>query len=595
MILQSLSELYDRLKDDPSYNLPKPGFSPQKIAFKVVLKPDGSLFEIQDARKPNAKGKLYTDIVQCFGSAKPPGAGINPCYLWDNQTYMLGRQPDEKPEGFGRQRYEGFRDQHLELEGEIDHPWFSSVCRFLENWNPEKINQWPVLDEVGPGFGVFQLQGEPRLVHEHPEIEAWWINKQDQKEADSTQVVGQCLVSGEIGPIARLHPKIKGVSGGQAAGASIVSFNDSAYESLGKSQSYNSPVSEAAAMRYGAALNVLLAGNRNRLRIGDATCVFWTEKPTVLEDVFGAYFDGGIESAVEGQDEGLRQKLEAFLKALRKGRDEYAELAKDPDQTRFYLLGLSPNAARISVRFFHRSSLSEMLDHLRLHHSQIRIHRQEEQKGKRRPDPEFPTVWMMLKECVRSGDDIPPLLAGALTRSILEGTRYPEAIYTSILRRLHMERKVTYLKVALIKAILVRNHQQDISIMLDPDNTDPAYRLGRLFAVLEKTQADAGNTGLRERFYSGASATPATVFPRILRTYTHHLAKLHTGMKVNRERLMQEIVAPLSGFPSNLGLVDQGQFAIGYYHQRQDLFTAKKKDEPESEPQTELNLEGASE
>jgi CRISPR-associated protein Csd1 len=394
-----------------------------------------------------------------------------------------------------------------------------------------------------------------------------------------------------MAPIARLHPKLKGVTGGQAAGASLVSYNEYSYESYGKSQSFNGPVSETIAEQYGTVLNVLLAGNRHRLRIGDATCVFWTDRPSITEDIFGTVFGEGIQmdTSDQNQDKGLRLKLEKFLKALRQGREAYADLEVNPDQTHFYLLGLSPNAARVSVRFFHRSSVGELLDHLRLHHSQLRIHRQEVAHGKRPADPEFPPIWMMLKECVRKGDDLPPLIAGALTRSILEGDRYPEVLYTSLLRRLHMERNVTYLKAALIKSILIRNHQQDISIMLNPDNLEPAYRLGRLFAVLEKTQADAGNTGVRERFYSGASATPATVFPRILRTYNHHLAKLHDGMKVNREKLVQEILSPLDGFPSNLGLVAQGQFAIGYYHQRQDLFTSKTK-----EPEPTLETEGAS-
>ncbi len=580
MILKTLYELYDRLQKDDDYGIVPSGFSPQKISFKVVLNEDGTLFQIQDVRLPNDKGKLQTIVIQVPGEAKPSGSGINPCFLWDNQTYLLGRQPEDKKSGFGQERFVAFRDRNLKVESQIDCPEFSAVCRFLQNWNTDEIANHPILNDVGTGFGVFQIKGRKGFVHDVPKILDWW-NENQTKEV--SEVFGQCLITGESEvPIARLHPKIKGISGAQSAGASIVSFNDAAYESYGKSQSYNSPVSEKAAFRYGTALNALLTGpmaKKHRLRVGDTTCVFWTEKASEFEDIFAEVLGGGSNSIEEVQDETQRARIERFLRALRTGELFVDDRA--PIDTPFYLLGLAPNAARVAIRFFHRSTIAELLEKLRDHQKCLSMIREfEEPKGKRLHDPEFPAIWQLLNQTARVSDEVPPLLAGALTRSIISGSNYPEGLFSAVIRRIHADRVINYLRASLLKAVLVRNHKTNISIMLDTNQKDPAYLLGRLFSVLEKTQEEAQpgiNATIRDRFYSAASATPASVFPRLLRTYQHHLSKLNIGSKINREKLVQEILSPMSseGLPPQLGLKAQGLFAIGYYHQRKDMFIRK--------------------
>ncbi|MBC2595161.1 type I-C CRISPR-associated protein Cas8c/Csd1 [Ruficoccus amylovorans] len=589
MILQSLYKLYERLADDPEYGLPLRGFSSQKVSFKLVLKPDGSLLEPQ-----SVDPKVQTLVL---GEGKPPGSGINPCFLWDNQTYLLGRQPEDKKDGFGQDRFEAFRARHLAVEQEIGSPAFSAVCRFLEAWNPERLSEYPLLEEAGTGFGVFQIQGERGYVHDDPVVRAWWNKTQTAGEASSAAVLGQCLITGEQQvEIARLHPKIKGVVGAQSAGASIVSFNATAYESYGKEQSYNSPVGEEAAFCYGTALNALLSGpmaSRHRLRIGDTSCVFWTEKKCPVEDVFAELLGSGSFAVEEAQDPDKLDQLKRLLKAVTSG-GRYADLDDVEAGTPFFLLGLAPNAARLSVRFFYNSTVGDTLERLREHHACMQIVREFEQPvGKRFADPEFPPLWALLRETVRRGDDPAPLLGGALMRAVITGSPYPVGLYAAILRRIQADRTINYLRAATLKAVLVRNYSFKLKTMLDTDNTDPAYLLGRLFAVLEKTQLDALpglNATIRDRFYSAASATPASVFPRLLRTYQHHLGKLLGGAKVNRERLLQDIMEAISsgGFPRQLNLQEQGIFAIGYYHQRKSLFTAKAKNaEPEtSEPAT---------
>ncbi len=588
MILQSLNELYARLAEDPTYEIAPPGFSPQKISFRIVIKSDGTLVNIDDARKLDEKKKLQNDVMLVPGEAKPPGAGINPCFLWDNQTYLLGRQPEDKPDGFGQKRFEAFRKRHLELEATISSVEFSAVCRFLEKWSPERIPEFPNLSELGTGFGIFQIQGEKKSVHELAAIKNWWVRTMTAEEAGDS---AQCLLTGEVAPIARLHPKIKGVVGAQAAGASLVSFNANAYESYGKSQSYNAPVSENAAFQYGTALNSLLTGpqsRKHRIRIGDTSTVFWTEKPTLMEDCLADIFSSGSQAAEEVPDITKRAQIQRLLEAVRSGGN-YQEFGEA--NTLFYILGLAPNAARLSIRFFHRSTTEELIAKLHEHQQCMQMVRQfTEQVGNRFPDPEFPAIWQILRETARVADEIPPLLSGALTRAIVEGTPYPEGLFSAIIRRIQADRTINYLRAATIKAVLVRNHNQTIPTMLDTESTDPAYLLGRLFSTLEKTQEDAlgnVNAGVRDRFYSAASATPASVFPRLLRTYQHWLSKLNGGAKVNRERLVQEIMSSIgsSGFPNQFPLKKQGIFAIGYYHQRKDFFT-KKETSPSTETES---------
>ncbi|MBT8037168.1 MAG: type I-C CRISPR-associated protein Cas8c/Csd1 [Verrucomicrobiae bacterium] len=637
MILNSLNELYTRLADDPEYEIAKPGYSPQNISFRVVLKPDGTLFAIQDARIKDEKGKLRAVKQLVMGEAKPSGAGINPGFLWDNASYLLAyKTPEKNLAKFQKDSkralmcFEKLREEYLSLEAQIKHSSFSAICRFLENWDLKiieqinKINEtriklsdaenklkkepdnetlkqeledyqssmtemklhvpdeciqlFDLLEETSGGFGIFSIQGEAKAVHEHPDIISWWDNQ--ESELDSTS--GQCLITGEnLVPIARLHPKIKSVAGAQSSGASLVSFNAPAYESYGKDQSFNAPVSEKAAFQYGTALNSILNGpksSKHRIRIGDSTCVFWTDKPSIIEETFGIFASEGSNALEKTQDENLRSQIEILLKQIRLGIN--ADNKDISTETNFFLLGLAPNAARLSVRFFHRSTIGELIENLHAHLQDISIVREwETAKGKRLPDPEYPASWQLLRETARVSDEIPPLLGGALMRSILENTKYPEGIYSAVIRRIRADRTINYVRAAIIKGTLTRNHNQTIPIMLDTKNTNPAYLLGRLFATLEKTQKDALgdlNSGLRDKFYSSASATPASVFPRILRTYQHHLAKLEGGHKVNRERLLQNIMSDLQDFPTRLNLKAQGLFAIGYYHQNKDFYTKKE-------------------
>ena len=595
MALRALYELYGRLESDPDYLVAPTGRSYQKITFVVVIERNGRLVNIEDARLPGGR-RPEPRRVLVLGVTKPSGPGFNPCFLWDAPGYLLGWDP--RPERMERaiKTFAAFRNRHLKVEDEVDSLEYSAVCRFLEGWNPERTSEFPSLEDLATGFGVFQIRGETGYVHDVPAIVEWWSGRNQgdpnrmrawwktPQEAYGHELTGQCLVTGVQATIARLHPKIKGVVGAQPSGATIAGFNDSAYWSYGLEQSYNAPVSVEAARCYTTALNTLLDGPRrdkHRLIVGGTTVAFWTDRASDVEDVF-ALFAGEGSTVVEAvQDEKVRAKLEAFLRALRQGREAYPELGTAPDSTSFFVLVLAaPTPARIAMRFFHRGTLTQFLDRLRRHHQDIGIERRFG-TGSRRPEPELPTVLMLLNETKQPGSDVPPLLPAAFLESIVTGFPYPEALFTAVMRRIAKDRIVNYPRACLIKGHLVRNLGKEVPVSLDTTRTDPAYRLGRLFAALEKTQADAlGGTlsgTIRDRFYSAASATPAAVFPRLLRTYQHHLAKLEGGLKVNREKLVREILEPLESFPTHIGLAEQGLFALGYYHQTNDFYRSKSE------------------
>jgi CRISPR-associated protein Csd1 len=602
MILQSLNQLYERLAKDPSYGLPTPGYSVQKVTFCIVLHPDGRFHVIEDARETvsetNKKGVTKTRQVPRQMLVPDGGArtrGVKAYTFCDTSSYLLGFNEGEGQDSHVDKCFEASKSLHVSAASEIGVPAAIAVASFYQSWSSENCNSYSaeLNGFASTGFGVFRIVGTNCYVHDIPEIRAWWLQSYLCKNPSG--VIAQCLVTGEITSIARLaEPSIKGVAGAPKGGK-LASFNDPAYESYGKEQTFNSPVSEQATFQYCNALNALLSGRqsrRHRITIGDATTVFWTERETVAESLFAKFLGGDTaENESPGDDPVMHARLEAFLSVLRKGGGTLPAELGDPD-TKFYILGLSGNVTRLSVRFWHIGTIAQMIGRLRSHFDALSIDPQYES------DSTFPSAVRLLDQTApyRHGkvdrDSIPPLLGGQLVQSILQGTPYPLTLYNCVLNRLRVLEKdqhgksrerVSYLKASILKAVLTRNYHYIIPMSLDTTRTEPAYLLGRLFAALEKTQEDAIpgiNATIRDRFYGSASATPGAVFPRLLRTYQHHLSKLEGGQKVNRDRLVQAIHGMLASFPTHLGLEDQGLFAIGYYHQRQDFFT--KKDKPET-------------
>lgn len=601
MILQRLVSYYDRISADPSSasSLPKAGYSLQKISFCIVIHPDGKDPDFQSllddgGKKPAPRSMLVP------GQGKPSGSGINPCFLWDNSAYLLGyKAEDPKPERT-RESFEAFREKHLALETQIASPAFSAVCRFLREWSPDKASaRGKELEGITASFGVFKLAGALQYVHDDPTVAAYWATKEAGIETGGPSNNAMCLVTGHNGPVATLHePKIKGVFGGQSSGALLVSFNAKAYESFGKEQGQNAPVGVTAAFKYANALNYLLNRRDRRFSLGDATVVFWADRPTPLEDVADAVWGDFVPPKPDAPPEDQRraEQVRLFLSQLREGYSTGEAIEPDSD-VGFYVLGLSPNAARVSVRFWEQSTVGQMKQRLARHIQDVEL------VGAREADPPL-SIKRIVQATGRAdvsggrfkgydGDSISPLLAGAVARAVFTGGAYPTLLLTAMLNRLRADGYISHPRVAAIKACLVRNsrlrgiHKENF-VALNTERTEPAYVTGRLFGLLEKIQADSAggelNSTIKDRYFSAASATPGIVFPRLIRLAQHHLAKMETGQKIYYERQLGEVMGKLNRFDGHFTLDDQGLFAIGYFHQRQELFTSRKdKDKGDSQ------------
>ena len=587
MILTALNDYYERLVSQPESEIAPLGYSYEKISFGLVLSSEGKLVDVLDLRdtsnkKPRPKLMLVTQ--------PPKRAGINPppVFLWDNTKYALGltEGQDEKSQKRAAEAHKAFRDYHEEVLDSTDDEGLLALLRFLRQWQPDHSDSFPALtEEILDTNVIFRLEGEREFIHQREAAQE--LRKQLLEQAESPE--GTCLVTGEHAPVARVHPSIKGVKDAQSMGASIVSFNERAYESYGKSQGDNAPISEKAAFAYTTTLNHLLRNepdNHQRLQIGDATTVFWAiaddqSQTQAAEQTFAQMLNPG------SSDESETERLKRLLDSVARGQPLREQDPSLNDDAQIYVLGLAPNASRLSIRYWETGSLQTFARRMAQHCQDLNLAPQ--------PWKTFPGIWRLLLETTPhrgtdkkgSWDDIPPKLSGELTRSILTGRRYPRSLLTNIIMRMRTDGDISGLRVALCKGVLVRDRrlgvegtQEEVPVSLDEENTNPGYRLGRLFAALERAQraalGDNLNTTIRDRYYGAASATPASIFPVLLRNAQHHLGRLRKdkpGLAVNLEKEIGEIMDGLgSSFPKSLRLESQGQFAIGYYHQFQSHF-----------------------
>lgn len=589
MILQRLAEHYDRIASEAE--LAPPGYSMQKVSFCVVLEPDGRLDSFQDLRRPEGK-VLRPRTLQVPGQGKPPGQGLSPCFLWDSPEYLLGFSLDPFKAQRAPRAFAAFREAHLALEASLASPAFSAVCSFLRHWTPEQAqDHLSALTECATNFGVFQIAGERRYVHQavsRPTLPT---------SPGAEEPAAICLVSGELSPIARLHePKIKGVAGAQTAGA-LVSFNASAFTSHGKDQSRNAPVSIAATFKYTNALNHLLAQRERRTGLGDATVVYWADAANTVTEATLAAFAALLGSPAtaedlpdaSAEDQHRIEEARLLLSQLRDGT-AVTTLTPNDERTRFFMLGLSPNASRLSVRLWIEADARETRKRLSDHVRDLALHGGHD-------DQPLP-LWRIVcatgraeldsKGRLKSYDTkgTSPQLAGDLARSVLLGVPYPQSLLSTMVRRIRSDGQISFVRVSAIKAVLVRNSRLrgaplELPMQLESDFPDVAYRCGRIFALLEKAQTDSLggdlNSTIKDRYFSAASATPALVFPRLFRLNGHHLAKLEPGTKTFYERQFGTTMAAPFTFPKQLSLEQQGRFIVGYFQQRQDLYTKKDK------------------
>jgi len=593
MILTALNNYYGRLVEQGNPDVPPYGYSPENISYCLVIDREGALIDVVsllDTTEKKPRPSVY--LVP-----QPPkrASNVAPCFLWDKSSYVLGLTSSEKDKDIhrARQTHEKFKEYHRQWLEDEDDVGLQALLAFLDRWDPEDetfVNLVPI-DALDTNL-VFRLDEELGFLHQRDGAKAI----RDRQLASPDQQTQTCLVTGESAAVAALHPTIKGVNGAQSSGASLVSFNLSAFESHGKKQGMNAPVSERAAFGYGTALNYLLRRdpkNRQRLQIGDSTVVFWAEAESPQEAEASEDFLGGLLSPPtnsEDLDNPEVERLHATLNKVAAGEPlQNLNLQLNPD-TRIYILGLAPNAARLSVRFWEVDTLERFTQRIGEHYRDLLL----------QPAPwkKPPSIWRLLLETVpyRNGksksDDVAPHLAGELARAILTGRRYPRHLLTHMIMRMRADGHMSSLRVALCKAVLVRDQRlgsikdKEIPVSLDIDNRDPGYVLGRLFATLESVQRAAlggkVNATIRDRYYGAASATPASVFPVLLRNAQSHFSKVRKekpGLAVNLEKQTGAIMELLPAeFPKTLGLEEQGRFAIGYYHQRNEIFNKHAPD-----------------
>lgn len=592
MILQTLTAHYRRLKNDPGSNMPSFGYSREKIGWAIELDNQGRVKQWLDLRDNSAK-KKYSQVltVPLVRQGKRAGKNPPPNFLWDKSDFVLG--VDNEQENV-QEYFNLFKNYHLKYRKKCTDVGFLAVCSFLESWKPENFQTIQLKDEIAGQNIVFRLAGEQRFVHEREDVRK--LIDELLKEEVQDSVVAQCLLTGEVVPVARLHGAVKGIMKPKSvksmkAEHTLVGFNLDSFTSYNKEQNFNAPVSKQAAFEYVTALNFLLRfESRQKLLLGDTTMVFWAEKPARMEQSLFYFFNPPEEKEDDEEnsqkqenlviDKELSQKINVFLQAVREGVFSEFETEKD---TRFFILGLAPNAARLSVRFWYESTVEELAQRLHRHFKQAQIETQYAD------EPPFPAFWKLLAETAvqRKSENVSPLLGGALMRSVLTGAKYPESLLSACIGRIRAEagakdkngnpmNAINYRRMSMIKACIVRNHNKEVPMSLDKTKKDVPYLLGRLFAIFEKAQEDAAggklNSTIKDRYFSSASATPRSIFPILIRLNQHHVSKGEHGGYYSKliGEVMEDI--PPDNLPTHLPLEDQGLFAIGYYHQRNDFF-----------------------
>ena len=591
MILQALVKYYETLLKQGKVE--EPDWSAAKVSAEIQLDEEGKLLGILSLQNEVQRGKktVLTDPLLQVPEVFKRSSGVRPNFLYDGSSYFFGVDSKGKPKR-SIQCFEAARTFHHQLLDGCDSPVAQGVLKFFDSWQPDKAEENPVFQQnrdaiVGASGLVFAVNGQE--AQQDPEIRRRWMDYKKEGGGENSEK-GQCLVTGKVAEIALTHPNIKNVRGAQSSGAALVSFNAPSVESFGheEDQGLNAPVSEYAAFAYTTALNQLIREG-NSLLCGDTTVVFWAQSAEPLyQQVYMNFLNPS------GTGENREQTVKAVLEKILQGvAADVDGITLSPDEP-FYVLGLAPNAARLSVRFFWQNTFGVTLQHLQNHQDRLKIVRPAWEKDRGAYLP----LWRLLKESVNPNatkKQALPLLAGSLLRSILQDAPYPEAMYRQFLLRIKAESgdaKISYPRGAFVKAYLLKNHQEkwggEITMNVNENCKAVPYVLGRMFAVLEGLQQDSSEVSatIQDRYFNAACATPGAVFPVLLKLANAHLNKLgrtNKGLAVNTQKklgsLMEKITMPDEGnpIPGRLTLDEQGMFILGYYQETQARYTKKEE------------------
>lgn len=556
------------------------GWSDSKITYALYLDEDGTLLDLISLREEVQRGKKTFEVPQMIQLPTPAkrSSSFLPNFMWDNSAYILGIDNKGNPER-AADCFKAARDFHERLLSPLKTSAANAVRAYFRSWDPEKAREHPaiqpILDDVISGCNFCFIAGD-QYAHEDLAIRQAW---QEHYEKSDDAEEGVCLVTGERTAIARLHPSIKGVPGGQATGTSLVSFNAPSFCSYDKEQGAVAPTGRYAAFAYGVALNHLIADREHANIIGDTMILSWATggEPQYQEAFSGCIFGNGDED---------NEMLGIIIHDLIDGkRVDYHERVLDPEK-KFYVLGVTANAGRLVVRFFFENSFGRMLQSVEEHQRRMEI-----------IAPSFDVrdsipLWQILRETVnqKATDTSPqPELANRMANAIINNTPYPSTIVEAISIRIRADKEINRTRAAMIKAYYLKNTHKDVpkevlTVALNPDSNSVPYNLGRLFSVLEDVQAKALpglNATIKDRYFNGASATPGRVFPILVNLTQAHLHKIKSeGTRVYYAKLINEIMDNLGEeYPIRFNLAQQGAFQLGYYHQTQQRYIPRKKDE----------------
>lgn len=584
MIIQALKEYYDRKASDPDSDIAPEGFERKGLPFLIVINEEGEFINLEDTRE-TVNGRLTEKVFLLPRSVTRSGSkAYEKTYLlWDHIGYVLGLPISDKKSALQHQTW---LDMLNTLPSELTaDKGVAAMRKFYEKGENKKVIAYPEIQEclrINFCNMAFRLAMDVPVpcrdkVREYVTAAISGSYEPDSEEdAKAGDVTGTCMVTGEEGVISRIH----GRTPINKDTKSLIGIQKkSGYDSYGKEQAYNAPIIKSTEFAYVTALNTLLKSKTQRMQIGDAVTVFWSERESSFENDFSFFFK---EPEKDNPDSGTG-KIQALYKSVHSGVYE-----RDDGSMRFCVLGLSPNSARISVRFWKTGTISEFASKIKEYFDDFTI-------IKPPGEPEYYSVWKVLVNIAVQdrSENIPPNIAGDFYRSILDGIPYPASLLNAVICRIRsdVKRRVTPVRAALIKAYLNRYYRyypnkffKEVTMGLDVNQPSKGYQLGRLFAVLEKIQEEANpgiNATIRERFYGAACASPVTAFTNLLRLKNHHLAKMENpGRCIYFERLLGEIIGNIDAFPAHLDLHEQGRFAIGYYHQRQAFYT-KKEEKPQ--------------
>lgn len=571
MILKALYDYYNRCG-----NLPAPGMELKEIGFIIVISNEGKFIRFEDRRIDKKSAQQFL-VKKSVGRSSAPVANC----LYDNSQYVFGYSNKGDAQGM-RKYFDVFKAKIKDIyEKHPDNKDMKAVYAFYQQDHSEIIKVmmqdrlWDdVIKNLNKKYSIFsfRIEGDMDIVASKKELMDLEMNE---------NVAGQtyCLVTGKkANPVEVTTATM--IPGSQAT-AKLVAFQvNSGYDSYGKSKGLNAPISEEAEFAYTTALNAMLSkDSRNKFMIGTRTFLFWASSDSdaskkTEESLFSLL--GKSEANEDDPNRRIELVHDTFMSVYN------GKLHANKDD-KFFILGLAPNSARISVVYWNEVPLREFAGLISRHFDDMEI------IDTRKDKKPYVGLHSMLGSVTLGGksSDATPNLPDAVVKSIFQGLPYPISLFQACIRRIRAEQSVTIVRAAIIKAYLNRksnNNDKKISIMLDKENQNQGYLCGRLFAVLDKIQEDAnGIHSIRERYMNSASATPAMVFSTILNLSSHHMEKLNNGKQVYYEKLKQEIVSKLDadGFPAHLSLQDQGRFFVGYYHQRQDFFTSREDKETE--------------